>query len=293
MANEKINRVDTEIPDGDAGIDATVVAMWRLANRDAVNPEIVAIARKYKTADATQTTRALFDYVWKNYPYKSDPAGREQITAPIHMVNGNNPQEDCDGLVTLLVSLLTAAGINSRIKVIAWRRHEYTHVIAEFYDGSQWWPLDPTKKADGWKNQVQKVIREKRYENPNMIMTTLEDNASCGCGKKKSRRPVNENDNKIEINIGNTNKADTYAPSSTEFMKGVTATETGATNTFPSIAAQPSNGAAGALNAGMAPIMPPVMPPQTDNGITTNSIAPNIPATNVKRVIKQKYPAWQ
>lgn len=230
----KMEKHVQEIGSGDAAIDKTVSEMWRLINRDTKAPEIKAQAKKLKAETNIETIKNTFNYVWKNFPYKSDPAGYEQLTAPVHMINGNNPREDCDGLVMLLITLLQANNIPARIKVIAWRKNDYTHVICEAKHGSYWMPLDPTRKTDGFGNQVRKVIREKRYSNP-MEMITLEDNfvpgssgsGGCGC-KKKNRKDA---DNVNIINIGNSadehvstdmlngNRLDTYAQGKTTLQK--------------------------------------------------------------------------
>ena len=223
-----MKKVVKNIADGDAGIDTIVSNMWRLINRDTKDPKVVAIAKQMKGRDDFQTIKNIFQYVRTNYHYKSDPDDTEWITAPKYMASGQVTGEDCDGLVMITVALLQAARIPARIKVIAWRMHDYTHVICEAKYAGNWMVLDPTR-SDGFGNQVRKIIREKIYGNP-MKLTSLEDGPGmgldttqaatgfavaapsvpsptvpnmpgkkpCGCGKK----PVNENI--ININAGNT-----------------------------------------------------------------------------------------
>lgn len=303
MIKDKMRRIDKVIPDGDKGIDETVKFMWALALRDAKHPEIKAIVDENRGNSDAETAKNLFDYVWKNVPYVSDPPGREQVTAPIHLINGNKVGEDCDGMVTLLISLLTAANIDSHVKVIAWRRHDYTHVIAGFKDGSTWYPLDPTGKSSGWKNQLQKEIRSKIYARPQMAdVTLLADEATkydqlpgsndCGCTKSK-KRARNDNDNRIEINIGNSTNADNHASNHNELMKGVSATETSATN-FPGMAQTNGN----AVNSGVPTVNTNAVPPIPSfpmpdlNGVVTNAIeSENKTAPTAKKLTK-RYQAW-
>lgn len=202
-----MKRIETEISDGDAGIDQIVKEMWRLINKDTNSPEIKRIAQQVQRNDTLETTKAAYEYVWKNYRYVPDPPDAEHLTAPRHMASGKRPFEDCDGLVMVLAAILQTLKIPVRVKTIAWRKHDYTHVIAEFKYKNSWIPLDPTRKADGFGNQVRTVIREKIYGNPMGKMITLDDNmSSCGCNKKSgsnSQTSPAGNNNQNIINIGN------------------------------------------------------------------------------------------
>lgn len=190
-----MKKVVKNIADGDLGIDQTVSEMWRLINRDVKNPLVARKAKELAGKNQSTTAKNIFNYVWKNHPYKSDPEDAEQLTAPVNMLNGEKIGEDCDGLVMLLVCLLLAAGIDSRIKVVAWRRHDYTHVVAEANINSNWATLDPTFKASGF-GQTYKIIRQKIYGNPMGTLITLEDKPPCRC---RGKQPTNQN----IINIGN------------------------------------------------------------------------------------------
>lgn len=205
-----MQKVIKQIADGDLGIDQTVAEMWRLVNRDVNNENIKKLVSELKKENKEQTAKNIFNYVWKNHKYKQDPIDAEQITAPLQMINGENPNEDCDGLVTLLVCLLLAAGIEARIKVIAWRRYEFTHVVAEAKINGNWIILDPTFKSVGWGN-THKIIRFKNYENPMGKLITLEDAPNC-CKKRKGDL-VNMNNIVIGnelIDYFNTQKQDRY-----------------------------------------------------------------------------------
>ena len=195
-----MKKVKKRIADGDKGIDQTVEAMWRLINRDLKDEILIKKARELRGTDELETIKNTFDYVIKSFRYVPDPDDVELVTAPIYMINGKRPYGDCDDLVTVLVALLTANKIPCRIKVIAWRRYDYTHVICEVKYKNYWIPLDPVKKADGFGNQVRKVIREKRYDNTMRDLVTLED-GNCGCQSKG--RGKGDNSNVINFIVGN------------------------------------------------------------------------------------------
>lgn len=206
----------------DKTTDFIVSEMWRLSNRDSKDPAIVRRASSLKGKNKKETTQNIFNYVVKKVPYVADPPDREQITAPIHLENGDKVGGDCDCQVTLLSSLLTAAGIENRIMTIAWRMKQFTHVVLEAKPGFNWIVLDPTRGFGGYGKTIPKHLdkikrREKRYKNP-MIVETLNDGGcgcnqslndcggNCGCGGKcgkSGRKAKNYNNNVNNIVIGN------------------------------------------------------------------------------------------
>lgn len=154
---------------GDAGVDQTVAKMKRLSVRDSKNPEMIRIAKSLKGKTDVETAQNIFKYVVKNWKYVSDPEDSEFVTAPIHIVTDNTPFEyiDCDDYAALLTALLLASGegFKVRYKVIAWRKHEYTHVYIECYIPSlkAYVPMDAVLKNKGFGNERPKIIRKKYY----------------------------------------------------------------------------------------------------------------------------------
>jgi len=206
-----MQKIIKNIADGDKGIDQTVSEMWRLINRDISDPLVISTAKGLTSPTEEQTASNIFNFVWKTIPYKSDPEWAEQLTAPVHLLNGNKIGEDCDGLVMVLVALLLAAKIDARIKVIAWRIQDYTHVVAEAKINGKWTVLDPTLKSAGY-GKTYKTIREKIYRNKSMgRMITLED-SPCSAGRRRRNDPVNQNiivlGNDITENSHNWDKLD-------------------------------------------------------------------------------------
>lgn len=159
-----------DLKSGDAGVDQTVKIMKRLALRDSKEPEMIRIAKSRKGKNDVETAKNIFNFVVKKWKYVSDPEDSEFVTAPIHIVTGNTPFEylDCDDYSALLAALLLAAGENFKVrfKVIAWRKHEYTHVYIECYIPSlkSWVPMDAVLKSKGFGNERPKIIRKKYYE---------------------------------------------------------------------------------------------------------------------------------
>lgn len=168
-----------DLKPGDAGVDQTVRIMKRLAIRDSQNPELIKIAKAQKGKTDVQTAQNIFNFVVKNWKYKSDPEDSEFVTAPIHIVTKNTPFEylDCDDYSALLAALLLASGegFKVRYKVIAWRKHEYTHVYIECFIPSldAYVPMDAVLKNKGFGNERPKIIRKKYYD---ISTSNLSDN---------------------------------------------------------------------------------------------------------------------
>jgi hypothetical protein len=199
----------------------------RIDLRDRKHPLVQSTAKKLKRNSDIETVKAAFDYVVRLVPYKSDPADREHITAPIHLIAGNVVGEDCESMVLLLSTLLNVLGIETKYTVLAWRKRQFTHVILKAKTSRGWIELDPTQGAKGFGQSIpkEKIIRSKDYGVPKMEMKvqTLEDRympnvdylndcgcnshlsdcgGKCGCGGKckgSSSKPTNQN----IINIGN------------------------------------------------------------------------------------------
>lgn len=225
----------------DQVIDTIVSKMWKLINRDYQDPIITNLAKTLKGNTTEQTIRNVYNWVVKNVPYKNDPDGMERLTAPIHFVQRNQIGGDCDDMVMILSALLNALGIKTRIKVISWRKKEFTHVVLEVYNGSKWFELDATMGMGGYDVKRMKtgklqdknpltINRDKVYMNPvRLKVQTLEDNpdiykqaglsgccgggvsdnylsdCKCGgrCNKCRKNKPENQNINVNPILIGN------------------------------------------------------------------------------------------
>lgn len=199
-----MKQVVKEIGSGDSAIDKTVRKMWQLINRDVKNPDVLSKAKSLQGKSKEQTVKNIFDYVVNTFQYRSDPEGIEHFTAPVHLINKKFSKHlDCDDMVGILCALLTASKIPCRIKVIAWRRHDFTHVIAEAKYNGSWLDLDAVQGANGFGHTVEKIIRKKIYRNPNMgKLITLEDGPCCRT-RNSGRGGRGDNINHNVISIGN------------------------------------------------------------------------------------------
>lgn len=215
-------------------IDVTVSKMWDFINRDSNNIIIKNRAKTLKRNTVDETIKATFDYLVSSVPYCLDPQDMEQLTAPIHYESKYQYCGDCDDMVMYLGALLLANNIKVRIKVLAWRRDDFTHVVLEAWNNYRWLDLDGTMNFLGYDVIRQKInklpnkpiytqyLKSKIYENPmELKIRTLSDSPGifnslndcgcshstlndCGCSKCKKKRELDNNNYNINIiPIGN------------------------------------------------------------------------------------------
>lgn len=154
-----------QLSDGDAGIDETVARMIHLARRDSRSTVVKGIAKKFKRGADTERIRQAFMAVLTLVPYRHDPPNYEMVTAPKYLLGGAWHGGDCDDQTAALASLLLAMGFRVWIKVIAWRRYEFTHVYLLVDIPSQGIaiPLDTVMGEQGFGREKQPLIRSKEY----------------------------------------------------------------------------------------------------------------------------------
>jgi hypothetical protein len=191
--------VKHKLQDGDKGIEQTIKSMmWRLAKRDATNDIVIKKANELRGATKEESAKNAFNYVVDNFQYRNDPEGVELVTAPIYMINGQRPYGDCDDLVTVLVCLLLALDVPCKIETIAWRLHDYTHVIANAKIDGKWIRLDPVEGKSGWGNTVpeNKIQRTKKYS------SGMGDFFGSRQSSVVSRQPVQKTVKSIDVSNG-------------------------------------------------------------------------------------------
>lgn len=142
-------------PPGAAGIFHTVRLMRGLIDAWKTDPRIIEAATQliYLVPAKAQLSEveALFVYVRDHVRYQQDVAGIETLADPWTTLR--RQVGDCDDQVTLLGTLLEAAGYPTRIVLAAYQaprvwEHTYLQALAE----GQWLDLDPTEDGPvGWR----------------------------------------------------------------------------------------------------------------------------------------------
>lgn len=184
-------------PDGDPSIDTTVQKpMCEFIAQDSEHPCIVALARRLK-AGARTTQEAIYNafaHVVRTIRYKNDPVDYEFVQAPKYLLGcevpypGYRQEGDCDCMTTALGAILAAMGIEPLIRVVAWRKKDYTHVNARVQlPSGETLALDPVMKREGFGREKHARFREKVYRCPMKKNRALSDGnerglSGCGCG---------------------------------------------------------------------------------------------------------------
>jgi transglutaminase-like putative cysteine protease len=155
------------VPDGDAGITATVRQMEKLVHgpkgvrswvvRQAAVEAVRGVERGQPEIDS------VFEWVRDNIEFRGEYG--ELLQSPEATINLQ--AGDCDDQSTLIAALLSSLGFETRFRTLAMREDpgEYSHVYAEVRDkrSGEWTPLDTTVQGSfpGW--QPDGVARTETY----------------------------------------------------------------------------------------------------------------------------------
>lgn len=158
----------TQLRDGDAGVGDTICLMEKLTNAYITDPRILRLVRMLRKSTAVETMREIFNWVVTRLRYVSDPQSVELVRSAKHTILGTMPYGDCDDLSVALATLLRAAGIPCQFKTIAWRpgKPAFSHVYVVARVNGRIYPLDPTMGAKGFNNEINKIHREKIWNEP-------------------------------------------------------------------------------------------------------------------------------
>lgn len=162
-------RATTElIPDGNAGITATLRVLDRLIDHALLDGSVIAVAhdivRHVPARDTDAEASAIFQWVRGHFRYTHDPLATDpdegpadQVKTPerlIEEIQGTGVAVgDCDDYVGLLLTLLRAVGIRCEPVVLSERAGPYSHVMVRYASPrrKRWVTLDAiTPNAPGW-----------------------------------------------------------------------------------------------------------------------------------------------
>lgn len=145
------------IPNGVAGVRATLRRMKSLAVAGKVDPTVRALAEKITSGLGYKDKRgeidAVFRWVKNNVRYLRDIRGVETLSTPERLIRVRTG--DCDDMATLTAALLESIGNRTRFVALGFDGGEYSHVIVEVVLGRGWLPLDCTVDSSflGWYPQ--------------------------------------------------------------------------------------------------------------------------------------------
>jgi transglutaminase-like putative cysteine protease len=153
------------IPDGKAGIAATLRIMRDMARQYRKSPRVIEKARslvaRLPPKNWGAEVRAIHAYVRDHIRYVMDPRDVETVAAPDATLEIG--QGDCDDQATLVAALLEALGHPTRFVAIGFEPGVLDHVYAETMIGPRWYTVETTESVEvGW---VPRGVREKMIVN--------------------------------------------------------------------------------------------------------------------------------
>jgi transglutaminase-like putative cysteine protease len=143
------------MPEGKAGVQATLKMMSDLVNAGKKNPTVrakaVALVQYLPQKDRLGEIRTLFLFVQNNIRYVRDIHNVETL----HYAEQVLAQEsgDCDDKGILLASMLESIGHPTRFMAVGFKPGEYSHVFVDTRIGAdKWLSLDTTEPQPmGWR----------------------------------------------------------------------------------------------------------------------------------------------
>ena len=146
------------IPEGDAGIAATLGVMRDLIRQGAIHPDVrraaVEATAYLSHSDQAGEVDAVADWILARTDYRPDPLLSEWLQEPWAVLGeierGERPALDCDDLVILSLSMLGAIGFETALQVVATRPdRQLDHVYGMVRIAGRWEALDLTLGFSG------------------------------------------------------------------------------------------------------------------------------------------------
>lgn len=149
------------IPNGPAGVSATLRAMRDLVNRCKTSLRIrqaaTGIAFLTPEKDYAAAAEAIFNFVRDHVRYIRDVNGVETLQSPditLQLQLG-----DCDDQTTLLASMLESIGYPTRFVVAGYSGDQFDHVYLQAWINDHWVDMDATEPHPmGWAAPTPTVI---------------------------------------------------------------------------------------------------------------------------------------
>lgn len=143
------------IPEGIAGVRATLAAMRQAAIQASVTLEVrnlaESIVENVPPKDFKGELEAIQDWVRTNIRYTRDPLYAETLKLPHALLEAR--QGDCDDQATLVAALALSIGFKPRFVAIGTEQYgAFDHVYTEVKLGTKWVSVETTEMVPvGWQ----------------------------------------------------------------------------------------------------------------------------------------------
>lgn len=142
------------IPEGVAGIDATLKAMVKLVHQWRTDPLIRRAAERIiedvPGKDGPGEVEAIQNWVRDNIRYTMDVRDVETLKTPYLTLTTRHG--DCDDQAVLVATMLESIGYATRFSAIGFSGPDsFSHVLAEVKLGTRWIAVETTERVSlGW-----------------------------------------------------------------------------------------------------------------------------------------------
>ena len=148
-----VTRALSEIPDGKAGIIATLKAMRGLVRTSKTSVPVRTLALRIvggvKGKDWPGEARAVHNWVRDNIRFVRDVTDVETLHDAERVLMFG--QGDCDDKSILFAALMESIGHPTRFVAVGFAPDVYEHVFSETLIGTRWIPSDTTEPREfGW-----------------------------------------------------------------------------------------------------------------------------------------------
>lgn len=156
------------VPEGAAGVAATLAQMVRWARQYRTDMNIRMLAEQIASPFLTGTSKnfyaqakAVQEYVRDNINYLQDPLDIETLKSPVALLE--NPYGDCDDKSLLAAALLLSIGHPVKFVAVGFSGPGvYEHVYVETKIGDTWRGVETTEQVPfGWKPQGESARMER------------------------------------------------------------------------------------------------------------------------------------
>lgn len=141
------------LPDGVAGIKATLALMVKLARQGKNTWTVRSLAEQIVSGVAqkkwVEEARAIQEYVRDHIRYTKDIRGTETVATPEQTIARG--LGDCDDKALLAAALLEAVGHPTRFVALGREPNNFVHVLTETKIGGKWITVETTENVPlGW-----------------------------------------------------------------------------------------------------------------------------------------------
>ena len=152
------------IPDGPAGIDATLKIMSQFVRAGKTNPSVFTTARSITQQlgqkDWAGEVKLLHAFVRDKIRYIADVTDVESVQTPDATLRFQCG--DCDDKTVLLCALLESCGHPTRFVAIGFEPNTYEHVYCQTIIGPHWISLETTEDVEaGWAPPESRIMARK------------------------------------------------------------------------------------------------------------------------------------